>query len=132
MPTIQHHHRWGNWQFDERKLYLDYVPHGYNIPLQTTNLFGQILNSVRSIKTKSWGTQSELLDLLSAYRDVFHSNARFKQSFDQEITQKHIRWLAALNEVATLIRTGPSGQGEWQQCLEVIRSDFDAGRISQA
>ena len=121
----KHGDKWGNWQYDARKLYLDYVPEDYNIRLQKQGLAGQVFSWVRQVRPKTWASPYDLQDLLRAYKDLFESDAKFQNAFKREIEPRKDRWIAFCNEMAVLIQTSPQGS-EWGLRLQAIYDTFRA------
>jgi hypothetical protein len=122
--TIKHGHRWGNWQFDEKRLYLDHIPTNYNISLHPRNLVVQIFHSVRQIRQKTWGSPPELHDLLRAYAEIFESNTKFRNAFQKGIVTRQDSWKAFCKDTAALINQPTLWSPEWNTKLEEIRKRF--------
>jgi hypothetical protein len=124
MPVVKHGHTWGSWRFDEKRLYLDYVPTDYNIYLDRVNLVLQVFTSIRQIKTKPWGSPFELENLLRAYANIFASSSKFQKAFKQEIAPRQDQWNTFLKETVVLIRTPDAA--DWNLKLEEIYKKFHA------
>jgi hypothetical protein len=97
-----HGHEWAVWRFDERRLFLDYRPNDYNIPLQTSDLSMQVLNWIGNVHSKSWASHDVLIELLMAYREIFSRSRKFAGPFEAEIPFRKGRWDGFRSEVANL------------------------------
>jgi hypothetical protein len=122
--VTEHGHRWGNWQFDGKRLYLDHIPTNYNICLHPGNLVVQIVESIRQIRATAWGSPPDLHNLLRAYAEILESNTRFRNAFQKEIVTRQDRWKAFCEETATLINQTMLGTSEWNAKLEEIHKKF--------
>jgi hypothetical protein len=116
--SVAHGHRWGEWQFDERKNYLDYLPHKYNVPLSNHNLVAQVFDCLRQVAAKTWGTKQVLLDLIQAYSEIFSCSAEFSKPFQSEIAPRIAAWEQFLAEVSALARDEGADRPSWNRRLE--------------
>jgi hypothetical protein len=124
--SVAHGHEWFFWRFDERRLFLDYCPNGYNISLRTSALPGQIFNAMRNIGAKDWGSRDVLIDLLKAYREIFSLSRKFAESFESEIAPRMDRWDGFCSEVTKLIRKKDGDTPRWNRELEEAYTRFNA------
>lgn len=127
---MTHGHRWGDWQFDERRLYLDYLPHNYNISLPSQNLANQLFSSLRQIAAKTWGTKQVLLDLLQAYSEIFSRNPRFLKPFQREIATRKEAWGQFLADARALVGEEGIDRPNWDRRLQEAFNRFSVGEDS--
>jgi hypothetical protein len=125
--SVPHKHRWGDWQFDERRLYLDYLPHNYNAPLPTQNLAGQMFSSLRGVAAKTWGTKQVLLNLTQAYSEIFSCNPKFSKPFQNEIATRKAAWDQFLAEIKALVEEEGVDRPSWNRELEEAFNRFKVG-----
>ena len=125
---IAHGHQWGEWQFDERRLYLDYLPHNYNILLIPQNLASQVFGCLQGVAAKTWATKQVQLDLIKAYSDIFAFHPRFSKSFQSEIATNEAGWKQLLANIRALIREEGTDRQIWNQKLQAAFEQFKALR----
>lgn len=125
--SVTHGHKWGEWEFDERRLYLDYLPHGYNIPLHTQNLAGQMLGFLRQVAAKTWGTTQVLSDLIQAYSEIFSCNSKFSKPFQSEVETHKPAWEQFLADVKSLVKEKDTDRPNWNRKLDEAYDRFRVG-----
>jgi hypothetical protein len=125
--SVAHGHRWGEWQFDERRLYLDYLPHDYNVSLPTQNLVNQVFGCLRQVAAKTWGTKQVLFDLIQAYSEIFSCNSKFSKPFQSEIATRKSAWDQFLADVKALVKEEGIDRPSWNRKLDEAFNRFKVG-----
>jgi len=127
IPTL-HGRQWGEWQFDERRLYLDNCQVSHNISIQTEKLALQIFANLRHVATKSWASKGSLVNLLLAHKEIFSSCGKFSKAYGSEVAVHKVPWEQFCSEIEGVIQTDRADRQRWNLMLQGAYDRFIIGR----
>jgi hypothetical protein len=66
---------WGNWRLNFSNLTLDYIPHRYEIDLESIDSSSEMADWIFQISMKSWASAQDLGNLVLAIEAIFYPQA---------------------------------------------------------